>query len=330
MIFSSKTQIIGTAAFALIVGVLIGRISFSVKSEDNMNYAVYGGEVVKGKEVLLRISNDLEQLEKNKYEIKKKAVEEIITERLFQKNNSPSVPDMNIEITKDEFEAFLKAQNIIAKNLSPQDVLNITNNMKMQKFNENKKSKTLQLFSDAHVQFKIPRSKSRLVQIDNGIAERLGSFMAPVTVVEFANFHCPYCAVSGKRISELREKYKDKVQVHFRFSMKENPESIVFKSALAALCANDQKQFWPYHDALLAIPPLDESVLLSEAVKLKMDAKVFADCMLKERHKGDVLKDIQESRRAGLSSTPSFVINGQVVLGQSPIDDLITVVDGEL
>lgn len=103
-------------------------------------------------------------------------------------------------------------------------------------------------------------------------------------------------------------------------------------AAIAAECADDQGEFWPYHDALYENPqgyntPEDYSTLAGE---LGLDAEVFSTCMESEEVREEIIADYNDGRSYGVSGTPTFFINGVRVVGAQPIDAFRSIIDAEL
>jgi protein-disulfide isomerase len=158
----------------------------------------------------------------------------------------------------------------------------------------------------------------------------LGPKDAPVTIVEFSDFQCPFCSRAEATVKAVLEKYKGKV----RFVYRDYPLSFhpfAAKASEAAQCANDQGKFWEFHDALYA----DQSKLAvadmqATAGRLGMDADKFKTCVDSGKYSAEVAKDIQDATKAGVSSTPSFFINGVSVVGAQGPEAFNDIIDQEL
>jgi predicted DsbA family dithiol-disulfide isomerase len=157
-----------------------------------------------------------------------------------------------------------------------------------------------------------------------------GAAGAPVTIVEFEDFQNPYCRRAEETLKQVRARYGDKLRVVFA----DFPLSITqyaVGAAEAARCANEQGQFWPFHDTLLAdqskLAPADLKAL---AVKLKLDAAKFNDCFDKKKYDKDVQKDVEQGKSLGLEGAPAFFINGRPILGPQAADKFDQIIDEEL
>src|SRR6201993_2863356 len=146
-----------------------------------------------------------------------------------------------------------------------------------------------------------------------------GDPKAPVTIVEFSDFQCPYCKQSESTLHDLLAKYNGQVKLaYLDFPLREiHPQAQ--GAAEAARCAGEQGKFWEYHDLLFADQGgLDKPGLTTKAEKLQLDQKQFDACIGNEKYKVQIQQDSQEGRGAGVSGTPGFFINGVFISGAQP------------
>jgi protein-disulfide isomerase len=180
--------------------------------------------------------------------------------------------------------------------------------------------------ADVSVMFHQPRTE---VAFDRGRLR--GDPNAPVTIVEFADYQCPYCEKVEASIQELLKKYPGKVNVAFRdfplAAIHPNAE----KASEAARCAGKQGKFWEFHDALFAAQAkLDEPGLKAEARTLGLDENVFSSCLESAEFAPQVARDQEDGKNAGISSTPGFFINGIFLSGAQPVTEFQKLIDHEL
>ncbi len=154
---------------------------------------------------------------------------------------------------------------------------------------------------------------------------------APVTIVEFSDFECPFCGRVNPSIEKIRDAYGDKVKVVFRqFPLDIHPNAR--KAGEAALCADEQDKFWPMHDAMFG----DQKNLAVDGLKslaagiADLDASAFNTCLDSGKFADTVEKDMKEGARAGVSSTPAFFINGRHLSGAQPYENFAEIIDDEL
>jgi len=159
----------------------------------------------------------------------------------------------------------------------------------------------------------------------------LGPASAPVTIVEFSDFECPYCGGLFPTLKEIEKKYGDKIRVVYRQYPLANLHPHAQKAAEASLCADEQKRFWDFHDSLFGNQQdLTLDSLKRRAVDLKLDAPAFNTCLDSGKHADAIRKDIVEGSRAGVSGTPAIFINGRLLSGNQPYASIAQVIEDEL
>lgn len=154
---------------------------------------------------------------------------------------------------------------------------------------------------------------------------------APVTFIEFGDYECPYCRKVDPAMQKLREHYGDKLRfafVNFPLPM----HSHARKAAEAALCANAQNKFWPFHERLYASDgqSLEVPALKTLARSLGLDGARFDKCLDSNEETAAVQKTLDAASNIGLTATPSFLVNGHFVSGALPYEALQQAVEEEL
>jgi len=150
--------------------------------------------------------------------------------------------------------------------------------------------------------------------VEVGDAPRLGSDSAPVQIIEFADYECPYCQQVNADLTRLREQFGNSVSVTYKdFPLPMHP--LAARAAEAARCAGAQGKFWEFHDSLFETKRLQVSDLKEQAGKLKLDTARFDQCLDSGEQAAAVKKDSKEGQRLGLQGTPSFFINGHFMSG---------------
>jgi len=157
----------------------------------------------------------------------------------------------------------------------------------------------------------------------------LGSKEAPLTIVEFTDYQCPFCQrFHTTAFPELKKNYIDTGKV--RFYSRDMPLDFhpdAMRAAEAARCASDQGQFWRLRDVMGANPnKLDMDSLVADVTNLKMDVKAFRACVESEKYKSAVQTDVMEAMKIGANGTPTFVVgkstpdgvDGELMVGAQP------------
>jgi len=171
---------------------------------------------------------------------------------------------------------------------------------------------------------------SKPANVAIGTSAVKGDAKAPVTIVEFSDFECPFCGRVGPTLKEVEEKYKGKVKVTF----KHNPlpfHSSAMIAAQAAEAAKEQGKFWEMHDKMFANQrALSRDALVGYAKEIGLDTAKFEKALDSEKAKAQIAADQADARTAGANGTPTFFINGKRVVGAVPFENFKTVIDEEL
>ncbi len=158
----------------------------------------------------------------------------------------------------------------------------------------------------------------------------LGPQDAPIVIVEFSDFQCPYCQRFHLQTFEaLMAAYPGKIRFVYRNLPLTSIHPQAFPAAEAALCAYEQGAFWPYHDRLFK-GELGQEVYLQYAQELNLDVERFRDCLQGHRYRDFIEKDMEFAIDLGVNSTPTFFINGIALVGAQPLSVFREVIDREL
>jgi len=172
-----------------------------------------------------------------------------------------------------------------------------------------------------------PRFEVELEDSDPSI----GSKKAPVTIVEFSDFQCPYCLRVAPTMKKIRATYGDKVRVVWKDFPLTQIHPQAFKAGEAGHCAAEQGKFWEYHDQLFenqqALMPDD---LKKYAAAVGMDGERFNSCLDMSKHAEVVRDGVAQGNRLGINSTPTVFVNGRRVSGAQPYEVFAAAIDEEL
>lgn len=159
---------------------------------------------------------------------------------------------------------------------------------------------------------------------------------APVTIVEFSDYECPFCGrFFTQTLPQIQEKYIDtgKVRLVYRdFPLGFHP--LAMPAAIAAECAKEQggdKVYYQYHDTIFANQPsLSVDNLKKWAADLGLNAASFNECLDTEKYKDEVNKDFADGQSYGVQGTPAFFINGRLISGAQPFAVFEQIIEEEL
>ncbi len=308
--------------------------------------ATFGdGQKITFGELNERIKEQLANLEKQKFQLRKQGIEGFVTERLVQAeakkrgmteeqlikaevdDKIPQPPEAELKKLYDDAKERLPPGTTFEQ-VKPQIVDFLSGSKKQERarefFGELRKT--------ANVQITLPEPPKAPVERKEVAATgpSKGPENAPVTIVEFSDFQCPYCSRAIKTVDEVVAAYPNQVRLVFRqFPLDFHKEAP--KAAEASLCAADQGKFWQYHDTLFAnqqalqVPQLKE-----HAKKVGLDTAKFDKCLDSGEKASIVTADLEAGKKVGVNGTPAFFINGILLSGAQPAEEFKSIIDAEL
>jgi protein-disulfide isomerase len=167
------------------------------------------------------------------------------------------------------------------------------------------------------------------IPIENSYA--LGSADAPITIVEFSDYQCPYCRRWHDEVyAPLLAAYPGKIKFVYRHLPLDSIHPDAIPAAEAAMCAGEQDAFWQFHEKLFSSESLGSQVYIQYAQDLGLDMKTFETCVSDRKYQQAVATDTNFAIDLGIRSTPTFFINGLAIVGAQPLDVFKQVIDKEL
>ena len=169
-----------------------------------------------------------------------------------------------------------------------------------------------------------------LAEIDIGRSPIRGPSEAPVTIVEFSDFQCPFCARATPTIQQLLDQYPGKIQWVFKhYPLPIHPDAPLAHEASVA--AGEQGKFWEMHDLIFINQrAMKREDLLKHATQLGLDMKRFTEKLDSGEFKPVVRNDMEEGQKLGVRGTPTFFINGRRVVGALPFETFQGIVEQAL
>jgi protein-disulfide isomerase len=166
------------------------------------------------------------------------------------------------------------------------------------------------------------------VSVDDDAAK--GPAKAPVTIVEFSDYQCPFCSRAESTVADVLKKYGDKIRLIYRdYPLSMHPNAQV--AAEASECAKDQGKFWEMHNAMFANQQkLASADLVETAGTLGLDKDKFKACLDSGKKRDEVQKDFADGMKVGVTGTPTFFINGLRLVGARDVNSFAEIIDQEL
>jgi protein-disulfide isomerase len=305
--------------------------------------AKVGEEIISLEEVQRSLQNELMQIERERHRLIEEKLEQLVAQKLVAseaKRRGISVDELikqevnakTAKVTDAEIDAFI-AQNRsrLSQPDDPQLRLKVWEHLNSQKVSQQREAYIRSLRPKTGVTVYLEEPAGARVQVDAGKGFARGAKDAAVTIVEFSDFQCPYCQAATATMHQVMSQYAGKVKWIFRDFPIPNLHPLAPKAHEAARCAAEQGKFWEYHDLLFERSPrLSPAELKQYARELKLNGEAFDKCLDSGKNQTAVASDVEEGSRLGATGTPTFFINGRMLVGAQPIAAFQKIIDGEL
>jgi protein-disulfide isomerase len=272
------------------------------------------------------------------YELRSKSLDEMINRRLLEAEAAAlglapeellrQETEKRTTVTDEEVLAFFEENKQRMGNVAFEDVKpRIRAHLQQQRGNAaaNEYIQGLRAKASVEIHIDAPRVEVR------AIGPSLGPDDAPVTIIEFSDYQCPYCGRTEPVVQQILERYPTEVRLVFRHFPLERIHPQASGAAEAAACANEQGRFWDFHRKLFTPgAKFDAESLQQHASDLDLDLEAFQTCVEERRFQADIQTDITEGRQAGITGTPGFFVNGILIKGARPLDDFVAIIEKEL
>ncbi len=314
----------------------------SVKPVEPGVAAMVGDQAVTLDEIEKALAPQLAKLQDQKFQLMESKLEELIGERLLAleaKRRGITVEELLkaevaskvAEVTDAEVTTFM-TQNKARLQGDPAELRpKVRDYLKEQKVQASHHAYLAGLKQRAKVERFLEEPEPVRIPVSAEGAFAQGPKDAPVTIVEFSDFQCPYCSRVIGTLKEVVRLYPQQVRLAFRDFPIASLHPKAQKAAEAARCAGEQGKFWEYHDILFESQAQATTADFKRfAGQLKLDAGRFAACLDSGKHAAAVAADVQEGTRLGITGTPTFFINGRLVVGALPLETFQRLIEREL
>lgn len=200
--------------------------------------------------------------------------------------------------------------------------------LKAQKSNERRAQFLTELSTKNEVKIMLEPPRSTITL--RATAPIMGPADAPVTIVEWSDYQCPFCKRAHPTIEQVMNEYKGKVRFsHLDYPLPFHPMAV--PAAEAVHCAGDQGKFWEYHKNLYEAPgDLSAADLAKRATDLGLDSAAFEACTASNKHDALIKTNYDDGAALGVTGTPAFFINGRMLVGAQPIEQFRDIINDEL
>ena len=337
LFLSAAIRVLACLVIALIVAEERQRAAYG--QSDNAVVAVVNGRNIIQREVDDAIISQLFPLELQIYSFRKAALENLISRVILEgeaKKRGLSIEELRgqltagkVEISKNQVEqVYVENAAVFASMSSDEAKERLRLDLESQARMKNYREALTRLRETSNIEFRLDEPRLPISN-SSDVAFSKGSTEAAITIVEFSDFQCPYCKTSQEVIKQVVQTFGKEVRLVFKHLPLEI-HSQAFPAAQAAYCAGRQGFFWQYHDALFASGTFSPAVFKNLAADLGLDRPRFQDCVTSEISRAAVLKDMNEAKRFGINSTPTFIINGRLFPGAHSFEDFKAALEREL
>ena len=316
---------------------LLGFTAFAQEPETVV--ATVNGTEITLKQVDETVLSAINPLQQQLYAVRKVALDNLITAKLLETEAQAqrvSVEELREQLTRGNVKVtFREVEDAYAQNasffaaMSPHEArerlrLDLENQMRMRRY----RAGVEELRRKWTVVLKLSAPPALGDELDDGSPAK-GPEKAAITIVEFSDFECSFCAEVQDALRQIMERYGGKVRLVFKHSPWEGHRNSL-AAARAAYCAGQQDRFWQFHDALFASRNLSPQVFGEIAAKLGLGREKFAACVNAEASRTAVVRDIELAKRYGVDRTPSFLINGKLAKGALTFAEFQILIEREL
>lgn len=318
--------------------------SYLFKPATQDGLAAKAGDVqITNAELMEGIESEVYEQEAKAFEVKFNKLRQILLQKFMEKDprkqgisNDEYLSKFiakDVKVSDKEIDAFIKDQSIPQEHINPQVREKIKNYLEIERKKEAVDKWLAEQTKKTPVEVYINKPRRPTFPVEAGNAPFAGDKDAKVVIVEYSDFQCPFCAKGAELLKKIKEKYGKKVKVAFKqFPLPFHNHAE--QAAVASLCANEQgsEKFWKMHDEMFANQEtaLDPEGLKNTAKKIGLKMDVFEKCLSENKYLAQVKADMEEGKKIGVKSTPTFFVNGQLVSGAQPMEVFAEIIEEEL
>ena len=312
----------------------------TLTSDDARPAALVAGKPITMDELDRAAANQLMRIRQQEFQVRSDILQGLIQQKLVTdeaaaRNVSEAdllkteVDDKTPAPTQDEISQYYERMKARMGGKTLDEVKgDIEKTLKAQKANERRAQFIGELSTKSDVKIMLDPPRATVSLPANVPA--LGPSDAPVTIVEWSDYQCPFCKRAHPVVEQILTEYKDKVRfIYLDYPLPFHKQAM--PASLAVHCAEDQGKFWEYHRNLFEIAgDLSDSDLSKRATDLGLDNTAFTACIESKKHEGLINSNYKGGADLGVTGTPAFFINGRMLVGAQPIDQFRQIINDEL
>jgi protein-disulfide isomerase len=302
--------------------------------------AVVNGRVITMKDVDGQAGSEIYALKEKIYSLRKSALDKLVTRIILEQESrrrGVSVEELKKQLTPDKVEI---EESMVEKLSSEyaggfasigEEEAELRARMILETSAriEGLKAALAKLRAQARVETLLSEPARPKLEISSTGPSK-GPADAPVTIIEYSDFECPFCKQAASTLRNVVRQYGDKVRLVYKhMPLSIHPQA--FQAAQAAVCAAEQGKFWEYHDVIFARGEnLTEDILRKHAAIVGLESGAFDKCLGSQSSRAAVLADVEEAKRIGVSGTPTILVNGKILRGAVAFEVLKGAIDQAL
>ncbi|MGH9704667.1 MAG: thioredoxin domain-containing protein [Candidatus Acidiferrales bacterium] len=304
--------------------------------------ATVNGQAITSDDVSNALGEPLSRLKDQLYRMQQKKLQELIEARILEQEAARRglTVDKLIEIevtrkaepvTAEEINTFYQGNKAVFSGGETAARQQVETLLKNQKAAIRRNNYLQSLKAQAAIQVYLLAPAPFRTKVSAEGAPARGPANAPVTIVEFEDFQCPYCKAVQPTLKQILSHYGDRVRLVYVDYPLESLHPAAFQAHQAARCAGEQDKFWEYHDLLFKnAPAANAEQLDAYAKQAGMDMAAFKACLSSGKYQSAIQKDEEQGNKLGVEGTPAFFINGRMITGARSFDEFSLIIDEEL
>lgn len=309
------------------------------KGEDDSTAAKMGDFEISRKTLHAGIESELYEAKMKVYELKMNRLQAIVVEKLMNEDPRKAglTNDQYLEqfILGDAMPTEREIQDFISQRNIPQEHVNDDMRERIRQYLSMEKKRVMidewvgVKTTDRPVEVFFERPSRPVFDVQIGDSPYKGPSNAPITIVEFSDFQCPFCGEGSRRMEEVLKKYGRKVRLvykNFPLPFHQNAHT----AAQAAFCAKEEGdgKYWELHKLMFADQQnLGRPAIAEKAKSIGLNIEKFEACLNEGRYRARVDQDVDQGRELGVQSTPTYFINGVLIAGAQPLAAFSEIID---